>query len=47
VLFAQGVSARKFKTTVVAEFESPTGKGAEVVNEKMEEKPEISHHELK
>jgi hypothetical protein len=47
VLFAQGVSARKFKTTVVAEFESPTGKGAEVVNEKMEDKPEISHHELK
>lgn len=47
VLFAQGVSARKFKTTAVTEFESPTGKGAEVIDEKVEEKPEIAHVELK
>jgi len=47
VLFANGVSARKFSTTTVAEFETPLGKGAEVVNEKMEEKPEITHVELK
>jgi hypothetical protein len=47
VLFANGVPARKFKTTTVTEFETPLGKGAEVVNEKMEEKPEITHIELK
>lgn len=46
-MFANGVPARKFKTTVVAEFETPLGKGAEVVEDKMEDKPEISHHELK
>jgi len=48
-MFANGVPARKFKTTTVTEFETPLGKGAEVINqnEKMEEKPEISHIELK
>ena len=46
-MFANGVSARKFKTTTVTEFETPLGKGAEVVEEKMGDKAEISHHELK
>jgi len=47
VMFANGVPARKFKTTTVTEFETPLGKGAEVVEEKMGDKAEISHHELK
>jgi citrate lyase beta subunit len=46
-MFANGVPARKFKTTIVTEFETPAGKGAEVVEEKMVDKPEIAHIELK
>jgi hypothetical protein len=47
ILFANGVTARKFKTTSVAEFENTEGKGAEVVTEKTETEGEVGHFEIK
>lgn len=47
IMFANGVSARKFKTTPVAKFENTDAKGVEVVLEKAETKAEVGHFGIK